>query len=68
MLATVPNAFSHMEFAAINTRSPPDGTDFFTQPVYEIHDGAIAVPAGPGWGVELRPGLLTHATNRTTRK
>ena len=31
MLAAVPNAFGHMEFDAINTRSPPDGTTFFTQ-------------------------------------
>ena len=33
MLAAVPNAFGHMEFDAINTRSPPDGTTFFTQRV-----------------------------------
>ena len=68
MLAAVPNAFGHMEFDAINTRHPPDGTDFFTQPVYKIHDGAISVPAGLGWGVELRPGLLKDAINQTSTK
>ena len=66
MLASVPNAFDHMEFDAINTVNPPDGTDFFTQPVYKLSDGAITVPKGPGWGVELRPGLLVHATNQTS--
>ena len=65
-LAAAPNAFSHMEFDAINTRSPPDGMDFFTEPVYAIKDGAMRVPMGPGWGVTLRPGLLASATNRTS--
>jgi L-alanine-DL-glutamate epimerase-like enolase superfamily enzyme len=68
MLAAVPNAFSHMEYDAINTKHPPDGTDFFAHPVYEIRDGAIAVPTGLGWGVELRSGLLTDATNQTSTK
>lgn len=66
MLASVPNAFGHMEFDAINTETPPDGTDFFAQPVYKLSGGAITVPKGPGWGAELRPGLLTKATNKTS--
>ena len=31
ILAAVPNAFSHMEFDAVNTRHPPDGTAFFNR-------------------------------------
>jgi len=66
MLAAVPNAFGFMEFDAVNTRSPPSGTDFFSESVYAIKDGEMTVPTGAGWGVTLKPGLLKSATNKTS--
>lgn len=68
LMASVPNAWGHMEFDAINTLSLPDGTEFFTEPVYAIKDGMMALPTGAGWGVTLKPGLLTKAANRTSTK
>merc|ERR1712232_961541 len=66
MLAAVPNAFGFMEFDAINTRSPPDGSDFFVEKVYELEGGAMTVPQKPGYGVTLKPGLLHKASNKTS--
>merc|ERR1712072_281875 len=57
MLASVPNAFGFMEFDAINTKDPPKGTDYFTDPVFALENGAMTVPTGIGWGVTLKPGL-----------
>ena len=70
MLAAIPNAYEYMEFDAINTDKPPDGTDFFTEKVFEIDrsDGTMKVPTGYGWGVELKQGLLSDATNQTTTR
>ena len=66
LMASVPNAFGHMEFDAVNTRHPPSGTAFFVEPVYALEDGQMRVPLGPGWGVTLKPGLLANATNQTS--
>lgn len=66
LLASIPTAFPFMEFDAINTLEPPSGAKFFTEEVYRIHDGAMKVPQGTGWGVTLKPGLLRDATNRTS--
>jgi L-alanine-DL-glutamate epimerase-like enolase superfamily enzyme len=68
MLAAVPNAFEFMEFDAINTKTPPSGSEFFTNHVFELYDGAMKLPSGTGWGVELKPGLLAKATNKTTTR
>lgn len=68
MLAAVPNAFGFMEFDAVNTRNPPSGSDYFVEHAYELKDGAMVVPQGPGWGVALKPGLLEKATNKTSSK
>ena len=66
LMASVPNAWTHMEFDAINTRHPPTGTDFFVEPVYALEGGQMRVPPGPGWGVALKPYLLANATNQTS--
>ena len=67
LMAAVPNAYEFMEFDGINTRSPPSGTEFLSEPVYALKDGRMKVPAGPGWGVTLRSGLLSNAKNQTSR-
>ena len=66
LMAAAPNAFGFMEFDAINTRHPPSGDQFFTEDVYSIKDGKMAVPQGAGWGVTFKAGLLANAINQTT--
>ena len=68
LMAAAPNAFEYMEFDAINTRHPPSGNQFFVEKVFELDasDGTMAVPQGVGWGVTLRPGLLSDAVNKTS--
>lgn len=68
LMAAAPNAYKYMEFDAINTRHPPSGNQFFAEKVFELDktDGTMAVPQGPGWGVTLRPGLLSDAVNQTS--
>jgi L-alanine-DL-glutamate epimerase-like enolase superfamily enzyme len=31
-----------------------------------VEDGTVAVPAGPGWGVDIRPGWLARAERRVS--
>jgi L-alanine-DL-glutamate epimerase-like enolase superfamily enzyme len=66
MLAAVPNAFEFMEFDAVNTRTPPDGTKFFTEKVFAIENGMLTVPTGPGWGVTVRQDWLDDAETETS--
>lgn len=66
LMAASPNAAEFMEFDAVNTKNPPTGTDFFTEEVFKLRDGALTLPTGPGWGVTLKPGLLKKSRNQTT--
>ena len=65
LMASLPNAYDYMEFDAID-ESPPTGLHLFTEAVFKLNHGAIKVPQDPGWGVSLRPGLLTTALNQTS--
>ena len=35
-------------------------------PVLRVEDGRVAIPDGPGWGVEVRPEWLASATHRSS--
>ena len=35
-----------VEFDVINTRSPPSGDDYFSEKVFELHDGSMTLPEG----------------------
>ena len=37
------------------------------EPELVVSDGAVAIPAGPGWGVEVRPDWLARAEHRVSR-
>merc|ERR1711998_759703 len=66
VMAAAPNGFEFMEFDAVNTKTPPDGTDFFTEKVFKLTDGELTLPEGLGFGVTLKPGLFAKSDNRTT--
>jgi len=33
---------------------------------FAVVDGAVSIPDGPGWGVEINPGWLDRATHRAS--
>ena len=37
------------------------------EPALVARDGAVPIPDGPGWGVEIRPDWLEHAERRSSR-
>jgi L-alanine-DL-glutamate epimerase-like enolase superfamily enzyme len=59
--AAIPNAGEHMEYP---WRKPPQPESWYT-PNLEIRNGKIAVPTGPGFGVEFDPGYLASAVRHS---
>ncbi len=57
MLAAIPNAGPYMEFSI----EPAPWADELYRPKLVVNDGAVAVPDGPGWGVEINPRWLEKA-------
>ena len=57
LLAAIPNAGPYMEFSI----EPNDWARELYAPLPEVHDGVVAVPAGPGWGVQVNPDRLEAA-------
>lgn len=55
--AAIPNAGDHMEYP---WRNPPKPESWYT-PNLVIKDGKIALPAGPGLGVDFDPAYLASA-------
>ena len=64
-MAAIANAGDYVELSI-------EGPDYYPwqygiyQPELEVADGRLAVPDGPGWGVEPDPGWLAAAARRTT--
>jgi len=57
LLAAIPNAGPYLEFSI----EPSGWTDGLYEPALEVVDGMVAVPDGPGWGVEINPEWLEKA-------
>lgn len=62
LFGAIPNAGRHLEF----TIESNPWKDLY-QPPLEVHDGRVAVPAGPGWGVTINPDWLAKAQHQETR-
>jgi L-alanine-DL-glutamate epimerase-like enolase superfamily enzyme len=56
--ATTPNIGPWMEYVS---RRPPK-TESWYSPNFDIKDGVIPVPTGPGMGLEFDPDFLRNAT------
>lgn len=50
-------AYPVVDWLELDVRDNPLRTDLLTQPL-SLDDGALRVPAGPGLGIELDPGVL----------
>ncbi len=57
MLAAIPNAGDYLEFSI----EPTEWARGLYEPALEVADGKVAVPEGPGWGVEISPEWLAAA-------
>jgi L-alanine-DL-glutamate epimerase-like enolase superfamily enzyme len=57
LLAAIPNAGPYVEFSI----EPSAWVDGLYSPKIEVRDGAVPVPPGPGWGVEIDPAWLADA-------
>jgi L-alanine-DL-glutamate epimerase-like enolase superfamily enzyme len=57
MMGAIPNAGPHVEFSI----EPTPWTQGLYAPALEVRDGKAAIPAGPGWGVEINPDWLAGA-------
>ena len=60
MMGAIPNAGDHVEFSI--ERSP--WTDGLYSPALEVVDGKVAIPDGPGWGVNLNPEWVSQAAHQ----
>jgi L-alanine-DL-glutamate epimerase-like enolase superfamily enzyme len=60
MAAAIPNAGRFMEFSV---ESNAWAEELFTSS-FEVKDGKVAIPDGPGWGVTVRPEWLEKAEYR----
>ena len=57
MLAAIPNAGPYLEYSI----EPSGWTDGLFTPALQVKDGSVAVPDGPGWGVQINPQWLDKA-------
>lgn len=65
LMAAIPGAGSYVEFSI----EPPDYQPWelgIYSPALEIVDGKVAVPDGPGWGVEISKDWLDKARARSS--
>ena len=60
LMGAIRGAGPYIEFSIEPDGYYPWQTGLFTPPL-EVHDGAVAVPDGPGWGVEVSPRWLEAA-------
>ncbi|MDQ1914743.1 mandelate racemase/muconate lactonizing enzyme family protein [Paenibacillus sp. GD4] len=63
MVAAIPNAGPFMEFCV---ESIPWAEELFTSS-FEVRDGKVMIPDGPGWGVTVRPEWLEKAHYRISQ-
>jgi L-alanine-DL-glutamate epimerase-like enolase superfamily enzyme len=65
LLAALENAGPYVECSI-------EGSDYYPwqdglySPRLEVRDGAVDIPAGPGWGVEINPSWLESSAHRVT--
>jgi L-alanine-DL-glutamate epimerase-like enolase superfamily enzyme len=64
MMGAIPNAGPHLEFTIEND---PWTKDLY-QPALQVHDGKVAIPSGPGWGVTINPDWLNKAKSEVSKR
>ena len=62
LLGAIPNAGKYLEFSIEGEDYYPWQDGLFVNPPYEVVDGTVTIPSKPGWGIEIDPKWLDHAT------
>jgi L-alanine-DL-glutamate epimerase-like enolase superfamily enzyme len=66
LMGAIPNAGPYVEFSIEPNDYYPWQVGLY-EPALVVRDGAVAIPAGPGWGVQPAPDWLTRATRQVSR-
>jgi len=64
LLCAIPNAGKYLELSIEGPDYYPWQEGLFLRSPYTVVDGKVAVPAEPGWGVEIDPKWLAQAAYR----
>ena len=67
LLGAIPNAGKYLEFSIEGADYYPWQQDLFLGEPYAVRDGALQIPAEPGWGVEINPQWLASARYQSSR-
>ncbi|MEX1019592.1 MAG: mandelate racemase/muconate lactonizing enzyme family protein [Litorilinea sp.] len=62
LMGALPNAGQHVEYSI----EPQAWAHTFYDPLPVVQDGHVAIPAGPGWGITIRPDWLEKATRQVS--
>ncbi|MGH6933596.1 MAG: mandelate racemase/muconate lactonizing enzyme family protein [Dongiaceae bacterium] len=64
LLGAIPNAGKYLEFSIEGPDYYPWQEGLFLGDPFRISNGQVAIPTGPGWGVEINPAWLAAAAYR----
>ena len=67
LLAAIGNAGRYLELSIEGADYYPWQAGLFGGDPFAVTDGTVAVPDGPGWGVEIEPGWLDRADYLVSR-
>lgn len=62
MLCAIPNAGKYLEFSIEGQDYYPWQEDLFLRSPYDVRDGQVTLPDGPGWGVDINPAWLEKSS------
>ncbi len=66
LLGAIPNAGPYLELSIEGSDYYPWQQALFRGDPFAVHDGCVAIPDGPGWGVEIEPAWLERAHRQTS--
>jgi L-alanine-DL-glutamate epimerase-like enolase superfamily enzyme len=66
LLCAIPNPGRYLEFSIEGPDYYPWQDGLFVESPYRVVDGHVALPPGPGWGVEVHPEWLARSTYQVT--
>ncbi len=66
LLGAIPNAGKYLELSIEGPDYYPWQEGLFLGDPFAVEDGKVAIPQGPGWGVEINPDWLQRADYRKT--
>lgn len=68
LLGAIPNPGKYLEFSIEGEDYYPWQEGLFLGDPFKVTDGAVAIPDGPGWGVEISPAWLEKARHQASER